>query len=247
MSVITSRMARPARLRAQPTSTRSRPETDRQLTKRLQRGAFEYVARYTNAVNGLVADTSRPGSPCSIAVVGFALSSQVVAAARGWRSRRSAAQLVLATLEFLWTSEQGTAADATGFKGFYYHFLDMGSGRRVWDCELSFIDSALLIAGILSTGQYFDHDDRVERQIRSLAESLYRRVDWAWAQNSSPALAQGWHPDFGFLHYGWEGYNEALILYVLGLGSATHPLPAESFVTWTLTYQWERLDRKSVV
>jgi hypothetical protein len=211
------------------------------LTHRLQRGAFEYVSRYTNATNGLVADTSRPGSPCSIAVVGFALSCQVVAAARGWRSRSSAAQTVLATLEFLWNSAQGTAADATGFKGFYYHFLDMGSGQRVWDCELSIIDSALLIAGVLSTGQYFDRDNRAERLIRSLAESLYRRVDWAWAQNGSPALSQGWHPDYGFLHYGWAGYNEALIIYVLGLGSPTAPLSARSFENWTLTYQWERL------
>jgi hypothetical protein len=212
-----------------------------QLTDRLQRGAFDYVCRYTNPANGLVADTSRPGSPCSIAVVGFALSCHVVAAARGWRSRASAAQTVLNTLQFLWNSEQGSAPDTTGHKGFYYHFLDMASGRRVWDCELSLIDSALLIAGVLCVGQYFDRDNRAERLIRALADSLYRRVDWAWAQNGSPALTQGWHPDYGFLHYGWEGYNEALIIYILGLGSPTAPLSPGSFEYWTLTYQWERL------
>jgi hypothetical protein len=212
-----------------------------QLTDRLQRGAFDYVCRYTNPANGLVADTSRPGSPCSIAVVGFALSCHVVAAARGWRSRASAAQTVLNTLQFLWNSEQGSAPDTTGHKGFYYHFLDMASGRRVWDCELSLIDSALLIAGVLCVGQYFDRDNRAERLIRALADSLYRRVDWAWAQNGSPALTQGWHPDYGFLHYGWEGYNEALIIYILGLGSPSAPLSPGSFEYWTLTYQWERL------
>ncbi len=220
---------------------RPRRETDAQLVRRLQRGAFDYFCRYTNPKNGLVADTSRPESPCSIAVVGFALSCQVVAAARGWRSRRSAAQTVLTTLEFLWHSEQSQSASATGFKGFYYHFLDMASGRRVWDCELSLIDSALLIAGVLSTGQYFDASHPVERRIRALADSLYCRIDWAWAQNGSASLTQGWHPDSGFLHYGWEGYNEALILYVLGLGSPTRPLTAGAFEHWTLTYQWERM------
>jgi hypothetical protein len=240
LSVITSRAAQPATHGA-PTSPPRRRETEAQLTDRLQRGAFDYITRYTNPVNGLVADTSRAGSPCSIAVVGFALSCQVIAAARGWRSRGSAAQAVLATLEFLWNSDQSSGADATGHKGFYYHFLDMASGRRVWDCELSLIDSALLIAGVLCAGQYFDRANRTEKLIRLLADSLYRRVDWTWAQNGSPALTQGWHPDYGFLHYGWEGYNEALLIYILGLGSPTAPLSPASFDNWTLTYQWERL------
>jgi hypothetical protein len=239
LSVITSRAAQPAKPRAR-TSLRLR-ETDAQLTGRLQRGAFDYVSRYTNSATGLVADTSRPGSPCSIAVVGFALSCQVIAAARGWRSRGSAARAVLATLEFLWNSDQGSGVDATGHKGFYYHFLDMASGRRVWDCELSLIDSALLMAGVLCAGQYFERANRTERLIRLLADSLYRRVDWTWAQNGSPALTQGWHPDYGFLHYGWQGYNEALIIYILGLGSPTAPLSAACFENWTLTYQWEHL------
>jgi hypothetical protein len=220
---------------------RTRPETDPQLVARLQRGAFEYFSRYTNAANGLVADTSRPGAPCSIAVVGFALSCQAVAAARGWRSRSSAAQTVLTALEFLWATEQSEGPGATGYKGFYYHFLDMTSGRRVWDCELSMIDSALLLAGVLCAAEYFDRNNPTERQLRARADELYRRVDWKWAQNNAPTLTQGWHPDYGFLHYGWQGYNEALIIYILGLGSPTSPLPPHSFKNWTLTYQWERL------
>ncbi len=222
-------------------SLRSLVETDRQLISRLQRGAFEYIRAHTNDSNGLVADTSRAASPCSIAVVGFALSSQVVAVERRWSSRAAAAAVVLRTLRFFWESTQGSAPDATGFKGFYYHFLDMQSGRRTWDCELSLIDSALLIAGFLCAGRYFDGPGRTESQIRALADALYCRVDWAWAQNGSASLTQGWHPDFGFLHYGWEGYNEALLIYILGLGSPTCPLPADSFVSWTRTYQWERL------
>ncbi len=211
------------------------------LTNRLQRGAFGYFRAYTNPLNGLVADTSRAGSPCSIAVVGFALSCQAVAVERGWCSREEAARAVLTTLEFFWDSPQGGGANATGNKGFFYHFLDMKSGQRVWDCELSLIDTALLIAGVLSVGQYFVRERPVERRIRQLAESLYRRVDWVWAQNDSPTLSQGWHPDYGFLHYGWEGYDEALLIYLLGLGSPTSPLSPRSFTTWTLTYQWERL------
>jgi hypothetical protein len=198
-----------------------RRESDGRLTDRLQRGAFDYIRRYTNPANGLVADTSRPESPCSIAVVGFALSCYLVAVERGWLSRSSAARRVLTTLLFFWRSTQGVAADATGFKGFYYHFLNMDSGKRVWDCELSLIDSALLMAGVLSVGQYFARADPTENSIRVTAEALYRRVDWRWAQNESATLSQGWHPDYGFLHYGWEGYNEAL-LSILGLVLPCH-------------------------
>ena len=215
-------------------------ETDDSLVDRLQRAAFGYFEHYTNPRNGLVADTSRPGSPCSIAVVGFALSSYVVAVERGWMSRAAAAARVLTVLRYFKNSRQGAAPDTTGHRGFYYHFLDMESGRRVWDCELSLIDTTLLMAGVLTAGSYFDAGGH-EVEIRELAEALYRRVDWRWAQNDSPTLAQGWKPESGFLHYGWEGYNEATILYVLGLGSPTHALSDTAFGTWTLTYQWEHL------
>jgi hypothetical protein len=215
-------------------------ETDEALVERLQRSAFGYFEQYVNPRNGLVADTSRPGSPASIAVVGFALSAYVVAVERGWMPREAAADRVLTTLRFLKGSPQGATADVSGHRGFYYHFLDMESGRRVWDCELSLIDSTLLMAGILTAGRYFDAGGR-ESEIAELADSLYRRVDWRWAQNDSATLAQGWKPECGFLHYGWEGYNEATILYALGLGSPTHPLTDGAFETWTLTYQWEHL------
>src|SRR5580692_282627 len=130
--------------------------SDAALVNRLQRGAFDYLWRYGNPDNGLVADTSRPGSPCSIAVLGFALSAYIVAVERGWLSRTSAAERAGATLQFLLHSKQADAPDATGYRGFYYHFLDMHSGRRVWNCELSLIDTTLLLAGVLSVGLYFD-------------------------------------------------------------------------------------------
>ena len=215
-------------------------ESDTELVERLARGAFRYFERFVNPANGLIADNSRPGAPCSIAVVGFALSCYPIAVERGWMSRRAAAARALATLQFFWNSPQSVAPDASGHRGFYYHFLDMNSGRRVWGCELSLIDTTLLVAGMLTAKQYFDGTGE-ESEIRALADALYRRVDWRWAQHDTPTLSQGWKPECGFLHYGWEGFNEATLLYVLGLGSPTHPLSDTSFSTWTLTYQWERL------
>ncbi|HEY5265097.1 MAG TPA: glucoamylase family protein, partial [Steroidobacteraceae bacterium] len=214
--------------------------SDEALLDRLQRGAFDYLTHYADPATGLVADTSRLSSPCSIAVVGFALSCYPIAVARQWMSRDAAAERTLKTLRFFWTSSQSDLPDASGYKGFYYHFLDMHSGRRVWQCELSLIDTALLLAGILTAAAYFDGGG-AEDEIRALADAIYRRVDWQWAQNDGQTLAQGWKPECGFLHYGWEGYNEATILYILGIGSPTYPLPPTAFTGWTFTYQWEHL------
>jgi hypothetical protein len=220
--------------------------SDEALLGRLQRGAFAYFSEYANANNGLIADTSRAGSPCSIAVVGFALSCYPIAVERGWLSRAAAAALTLKALQFFWDSPQSDQPDATGFKGFYYHFLDMQSGRRMWQCELSLIDTALLIAGMLISASYFDGGQE-ESDIRELSDALYRRVDWRWAQNGKETVSQGWKPECGFLHYGWEGYNEATVVYVLGGGSPTHPLTASSFTGWTSTYQWENLLNHNVL
>ena len=147
--------------------------------------------------------------------------------------RADAITRTLATLRFFHASVQSADVDATGYKGFYYHFLDMESGRRVWKCELSTIDSAILIAGMLTAAAYFSGEDEDEREIRALADALYLRADWNWAQNGGVTVTHGWKPERGFLRYRWEGYCEAMILYLLGLGSPTHPLPRES---------WARMD-----
>ena len=214
--------------------------SDDALVSRLQRGAFSYFIDYANPENGLVADTSRSGSPCSIAVVGFALSCYPIAVENKWLSRAAAANLVLKALRFFIQSPQDGGPDSAGYKGFYYHFLDMQTGARVWQCELSLIDTALLLAGILTAASYFDGSGD-ENEIRGLADALYRRVDWRWAQNGTETVSQGWKPECGFLHYGWEGYNEATILYVLGLGSPTFPLTENGYAGWRTTYQWENL------
>ena len=116
----------------------------------------------------------------------------------------------------------------------------METGRRAWQCELSTVDTSFLLAGVLTAGVYFDADNADEREIRSLAERLYRRADWQWAQNEGATVTHGWKPESGFLEYRWEGYDEAMLLYILGLGSPTHPLPENSYTAWTSTFCWEQ-------
>jgi hypothetical protein len=107
----------------------------------------------------------------------------------------------------------------TLYKGFYYHFLDMQTGRRARQCELSTVDSGFLLAGVLTARSYFDADTGDEHEIRALADALYRRANWHWAQNQGATLTHGWKPESGFLPFRWQGYNEALLLYMLALGS----------------------------
>jgi hypothetical protein len=215
--------------------------SDEILLDRLQHAAFDYFLRTMNPQNGLIADNTRADAPSSIAAAGFALSAYPVGVERGWIDRTEAVQRTLVTLRFFMSSDQSGSPGATGFRGFYYHFLDMRSGTRAWLSELSLIDTALLIAGALTAASYFTASTPAEREVRDLAEALYRRVDWRWAQPDGAAVMQGWKPESGFLHYGWEGYSEAILLYVLGLGSPTHPLTQASFDAWTVTYQWENL------
>ncbi len=205
----------------------------------LQREAFGYYLREANVANGLILDKTAPDWPASIAATGFALASYPVAVARGYMTRETAVARTLITLRFFWTSEQGPGPDATGYRGFYYHFLDMQTGRRAWQCELSTVDSAFLLAGALAAAAYFDADADGEREIRTLADALYRRADWQWAQNQGETVTHGWKPESGFLEFRWEGYDEALLLYVLGLGSPTYPLAESSYAAWASTYRWE--------
>jgi hypothetical protein len=212
-----------------------------QKIKTLQRLTFDYFLKETNPHNGLVPDSTRQGAPCSVAPTGFALAAYPIGVERGFIARNDAIKRTLTTLRFFWNSPQGPEPNATGYKGFYYHFLDMNSGRRVWECELSTLDSTFLIAGALTAGEYFNRDTAGEREIRTLAQAIYARADWQWALNRGVAVTHGWKPESGFLRYRYQGYNEALILYVLGLGSPTYPLPRESYEAWTTTYKWKKL------
>lgn len=215
--------------------------SDEALLDFLQQAAFNYFLETFHPESGLVADNSRENSPASIAVVGFALSSYPVAVERGWISRADAVQRIVRVLRFFHDSDQSGSPEATGFKGFYYHFLDTKTGVRVWGSELSMIDTALLIAGALTASRYFSGDSPDETELRNLTDFLYQRIDWHWAQDNGATIRQGWKPECGFLNYGWEGYSEAILLYVLAMGSPTHPITGQCFKAWTATYQWENL------
>ena len=219
----------------------SSQQADEALIDQFQQAAFDYFLEQCNPANGLIADTSRKNVPSSIAVTGFALSSYPVAVERGWMKRADAAARTLITLHFFWNSEQSESPNATGYKGFYYHFLDMQSGKRAWQSEVSMVDTTLLLAGVLVASVYFNGETEDEIEIRKLAAALYCRVDWQWAKHGEAVVRQGWKPESGFLHYGWQGYNEATLLYILGLGSPCYPLPACSYAAWTATYQWENI------
>jgi hypothetical protein len=136
---------------------------------------------------------------------------------------------------------QGPEPDSSGYKGFFYHFLDIETGRRVWQCELSTIDSAFLFAGALTVATYFDGDTAAEAEIRQLAMALYERADWNWACDGGATLTHGWRPESGFIPYRWRGYDEGLLLYIIGLGSPTHPLPPECYAAYTETYEWRNI------
>jgi hypothetical protein len=218
----------------------SRLPTDQDLD-RLQVTTIQYYLRETNPANGLVRDKTDSAAPCSIAAVGLALATIPVLIDRGVISREFAPEIALRRLRFFRDSPHGSEPDATGYKGFYYHFLDMKSGRRVWQCELSTIDSAFLFAGMLTCAAYFDGDTEEEAEVRQLADELYRRADWQWALNGGAALSHGWKPESGFLPHYWTGYDEGLLLYILGLGSPTFPLPPESYAAYCSTYRWKTI------
>jgi len=176
----------------------------------LEERTFHYFWDLTNTQNGLTPDRAPSPSFSSIAAVGFALTAYPIGAERGYITRAQAAQRALTTLRFFWTAPQDSSlSGSTGYHGFFYHFLDMSTGRRFQNVELSTIDTSLLLAGILLSQSYYDGADPVETEIRALADSIYFRVDWNWAQARAPAVSMGWHPEGGFIPTDWIGYNEA--------------------------------------
>ena len=205
----------------------------------VQQRTFDFFWETTNTANGLVPDRYPTPSFSSIAAVGFGLTAYPIGVERGWVTRAEARARVLTTLRFLWSAPQGDAPTGmTGYQGFFYHFLDMRTGERYKDVELSTIDTALLLGGVLFCQQYFDSSDPGDVSIRAYADSIYRRVNWQWIQPRAPLVSMGWTPEEGFHSYDWSGYDEAMILYVLALGSPTHPIPGDAWSEWTKSYQW---------
>jgi hypothetical protein len=213
------------------------------LLDELEERTFRWFWETTNERNGLVPDRWPAKSFSSVAAIGFGLTAYGIGAERGYITREQAAQRTLTTLEFIRNAPQGDQpAGVTGYRGFLYHFLDMETGFRFETVELSTIDTALFIAGALFAQSYFDRDDPTEKRIRDVAEELYRRVEWTWFQRATPRITMGWTPEqqFGVAEY--QGYNEAMLLYVLALGSPTHPIGPGAWTEYTKTYQWGKFN-----
>jgi len=205
----------------------------------VQTRTFQWFWDVTDPSTGLTPDRWPTRTFSSIAAIGFGLSAYLVGAERGYVSRADAGTRTLNTLRFLYQLPQGAAATGVaGYQGFFYHFLDLGSGLRFQTVELSTIDTALLLAGVLSCQSYFDADTPTESAIRAYGDSLYRRVDWTWFQPRPPLISMGWHPESGFLPVDWTGYNEGMIIYILALGSPTHPITTDAWSKWTEKYEW---------
>jgi len=208
------------------------------LFRDIERRTFQFFWDTTNEVNGLTPDRypSRPFA--SVASVGFALTAYPIGIENGWVSRNQAVDRTLTTLKFLQGLKQGKQPTGTaGYKGFYYHFLDMQTGERFssW-VELSTVDTSLLLMGVLFAQSYYDKDDPREKQIRELAEQIYRRVDWTWIQPRSPLISMGWFPESEFINHDWTGYSEGMMVYILALGSPTHAVEPDAWQVWTRTY-----------
>lgn len=226
--------ARPA---PAPTPSPALAPEDAALLDDLQRRTFDFFWRTTDPRTGLVPDRYPTPSFSSIAAVGFGLTAYPIGVERGHVTREAARDRVLATLRFFRDAPQGEAREGvTGHRGFYYHFLDMKTGHRFRDTELSSVDTALLLAGALFCREYFDRTDPAETELRRIADELLARADWRWMQARPPAISMGWRPEAGFIEHDWIGYNEAMIVVLLALGSPTFPIEPAAWDRWTSGY-----------
>lgn len=217
--------------------TPQRPELP-PLFRDIEKRTFQFFWDVTNEENGMTPDRfpSRPFA--SIASIGFALTAYPIGVENGWIGRRQAVDRTLLTLKFLRDAPQGEGVEGyAGNHGYFYHFLDMQDGHRFkpW-VELSSVDTGLLMMGVLFAQSYYTGDDDREREIREVAEELYGRVEWPVMQQRGNLLSMGWFPERGYINHDWKGYNEAMLLMVLALGSPTHPVAPESWDEWLASY-----------
>lgn len=212
------------------------PEDD-QLLDDLERASCCYFWEQAGAQTGLVKDrcnarkaATDPTTVASIAATGFGLTALCIADKRGFIARSDARQRVILTLEFL-------SNKLVHHRGFFYHWADINTGDRVWDSEVSSIDTAILLCGILTCRTHFRDTD-----ITLLAHAITNRVEWTWLSEDTSLLPHGWLPEMGFLPYRWDFYNEMMMMYLLGLGSPTYPLRPEAWDAWKrTTFEYEGL------
>jgi len=218
-------------------------EFDAQLAD-LHRRTFRYFWDTTDTKTGLAPDNWPSPDFCSIAAVGFALTAYCIGTKSGYVSRFDAAERTRTTLRTFWNGPQGPAAEGMmGYKGFFYHFLQMDTGLRYNQVELSSIDTALFLCGALTAAAFFDGKNAIESEIRDLAMKIYERVDWTFMARDNGLVSMGWHPENGMrdhdskglINRNWDRYNEGMMVYHLGMASPTHPLPAKAWESWMAT------------
>ncbi|MDB6054723.1 MAG: hypothetical protein JWN25_2246 [Verrucomicrobiales bacterium] len=215
-------------------------KSDAEFLNEVQHASFDYFWFEANPTNGLIRDFDSAASCSSIAAIGFGLTAIGVGVDHSWINRESAAARTLMTLNTLLNAPMTDADNgSSGYRGWYYHFLDFQSGVRMGKSELSSIDSALLFSGIIYAREYFNSANPVEVEIRHAANAILKRVDWKWMCNGKATLTHGWNPETGFLPYRWVGYNEASMLYLFGLGSSNEGLTPDSWKQWTAGYEWQ--------
>jgi hypothetical protein len=208
----------------------------------IQHKTFLFFLNEHHPEKGIVKDRTTANSPASIAATGFGIPSFAIGVEHNWISRDKAAQITLKILEFFTNSVQSPDKNVTGYKGLYYHFLKMESGTREWNCELSSIDTGILMMGIIFARNYYTLNNEVEKQIRILATKLLDRVDWNFmtlpdSGKFANTISMGWTPEEKLHDFGWIGYNEAMFLYILAAGSGLDNAK-QRYQSWLKTYQW---------
>jgi hypothetical protein len=216
---------------------------DEAMLDSIQKKTFLFFMGEHHPEWGIVRDRTASWAPASIASTGFGIPSFAIGAERGWITRDEAAQITLNMMNFFVNSLQGPDALATGYKGFYYHFLRMDTGLREWRCELSSVDTGLLMMGILFARNYYDRDNETENQIRSQGSLMLGNIEWDFMMmpdsgNYARQISMGWHPESGLHKMGWSGYNEALFLYILAAGTGLENAK-ESYRSWLSSYKWQ--------
>jgi hypothetical protein len=200
-------------------------EADDAFLETLEQANFLYFWEQVNPKTGLTKDRADVRAPDtrtlgSIAACGFGLTALCIGAKRGYVPYTEARDRVLTTVRFLWHKLPQQ-------RGFFYHWGNINTGERVWQSEVSSIDTAILLCGLLTCRQHFQHSE-----IYELAQMIFNRVDWEWLSEDTLILPHGWSPETGFLRYRWDSYSELMMMYLLGLGSSTHPLPPGSWEAW---------------
>ena len=231
-------------------SNTMRINTNEMMLDVVERATFQWFVDNQNPTTGLILDRSaRDHIPSTIAGTGFGLTVYAIASKRGWITREEAAAYTLKVTRVLYNAPQGPqATGVSGFHGYFYHFLDPATGVRAmapdfWNSELSSIDTALLMAGVVFARNFYGADNAVESEIRTLCDALYDRVEWTWLLKPDNTIGHGFSPETGMIPYSYKGYSEAVLLYVLALGSKDHAVPAESWKAFIGDAKIARPDR----